>query len=160
MKISGCGALSGEKAAGAPAPLGHSSCPSCLCWAKGSQHPARTSVSLLLPFVCRPGLAVPGPQRELPGELPAAVPGEPGSPAQVLRQVSVRSAVSRRCRAPEPRPKVSCHTQTPHRGTPRPSLAVRAEDTSVMARGPAELARDGSGQVCWFRPGSCEPFGA
>lgn len=70
----------------------------------GQGKPAPLS-GLLLPFVCRPGLAVPGPQRELPGELPAAVPGEPGSPAQVLRQVSVRSAVSRRCRAPEPRPK-------------------------------------------------------
>uniref|UniRef100_A0A8D2I4P5 Pleckstrin homology and RUN domain containing M2 n=1 Tax=Urocitellus parryii TaxID=9999 RepID=A0A8D2I4P5_UROPR len=33
-----------------------------------------------------PGLAVPGPQRELPGELPASVPGEPGPAAEVLRQ--------------------------------------------------------------------------
>lgn len=46
-----------------------------------SQHPDRPSFRLLLPSVCRQGLAVPGAQRELPGELPAAVPGEPGSAA-------------------------------------------------------------------------------
>lgn len=34
-----CGAPSGERAAGALAPLRHSCCPSRPCWAKESQHP-------------------------------------------------------------------------------------------------------------------------
>ena len=33
-------------------------------------------------------MVVPGPERELPGELPAPLPGEPGPAAEILLQVN------------------------------------------------------------------------
>jgi hypothetical protein len=47
-------------------------------------HAWQTFLQVIPVFICRPGLAVPGPQRELLGELPATVSREPGSAAEVL----------------------------------------------------------------------------
>lgn len=157
VKISGRGTSASEKAFGvlhspAAAPLSSPACvpptqPSsslCSLPGQGKLPPAGPSSHLLLPFICRPGLAVPGPQRKLPGELPAAVPGEPGSPAQEYYvRVSVRtgSHAWSSLRAPEPRPNiVPMHTTLcpPLRAL---SLARRPEDlhTSDGLRKPVDL---------------------